>query len=274
MNLARFIRVDSLLIFWGAALGFFVPVQLAEASAIGVQGDLTPRQQLTAGEAAAGKVVVVNPSPAVPVVAQVTLRNMVPTPAGVEFQPLGSFSHSNASWLTVQPLTFQLEPGGSQPLSWTVQVPPKTEPGTYWSTLLVEPELSGLEVQPKASKVGVITVVRYAVTIITDVLGGPHAIELGQRQLVATSGSPMLELELINHGRYLEKPSVFVEAQRVGGETPPVRINAPVKALYPNSTARVEVPLGDLPQGQYSLLLVADIGDGSPIGAQYAVELR
>ncbi len=53
-----------------------------------------------------------------------------------------------------------------------------------------------------------------------------------------------------------------------------MHIEAEPKSVYPGASSTVAVPLGALPAGQYSLLLVADIGDGSPIGAQYAVELR
>lgn len=189
----------------------------------------------------------------------------------------GSDPRSNASWITFSPQRLMVPPKEIGVINYMVQVP--TDPkliGSFWSILMIEPlgkESPEVTDKPGKIQVGISTVVRYAVQIITN-LGdaGKRQIKFLDKQLIQEGKERFLKVDIENIGKGWLTPTVWVELFDEKG-TSIGRFDGGRVRIFPTCSARFKVNLSDAPKGKYSALVVADNGDDNVFGAKYQLEL-
>lgn len=191
----------------------------------------------------------------------------------------GSTFRSNAKWLTVSPSRIMIPAQETVPIYYEISVPNDLDlKGTYWSVLMIEPDLSMSEPEIKEQDgkimLGVRSVVRYAVQIITNIgRTGESNIRLIGNKLIDRGGNMILQTDIENTGdRYLS-PSVWMELYDKDGLYVG-RFSSNRQRIYPTCSVRHRLDLTDVPMGSYTVLLIIDNGDERVFGANYEMRLE
>lgn len=126
---------------------------------------------------------------------------------------------------------------------------------------------------PTERRVGIRTVVRHAVQVVTD-LGNPAPAELKvlRRNFEADASGKAFSLDVENCGQWLTRPDVSMEVFDGSGASAAKVATAKVR-LYPACSFRYRFDLTALKPGKYNALVMLDSGDESVSGVQYAFEI-
>ena len=191
----------------------------------------------------------------------------------------GSADRSNATWLSVSPNRLTIPPNGKASVFYRIQVPENPDlSGTYWSMVMIEPASKtgqqNLQDKDGKVKVGVKTVVRYGIQIVTNIGdSGSRRISFVDKKIIKSDQKKILQLDLENVGDRWLSPVVWVElydgyGNKIG------RFESAKKRIYPECSVRHQVDLSQVPQGNYKALVVVDNGDEHVFGAQYDLGLQ
>lgn len=187
----------------------------------------------------------------------------------------GSEERSNSSWISFFPSQFTLPPGESQKVSWTVTVPEEEDlRGTYWSMLMVEPAKPRVRPEARDEAVAITSVIRYGIQLSTTVgEDGEHALAFTSVQAVQKDGRTSVELHVENTGEAKLEPWMWVEVFDTEGASRG-RFHGDRRRIYPNCSVRCDIGLPELPEGQYTALIVVDNGDSHVFGSQLLLEVE
>lgn len=183
---------------------------------------------------------------------------------------------SNAGWLSVNPARTVVPPQTTVSVYYKGTAPADSNlRGTYWSMIMVEPlAVPTPEVNDEKDKVvvGIRTVMRYAVQIVTEVGAGTEALNVLEKRLVVNDGNKVLELDVINSGERVQIPTLWAEFYNEQGVSIG-RFEGGRWRIYPTCSVRYKVPLADIPPGKYTAMIVLDTGGEYVTGAQYTLEV-
>ena len=194
----------------------------------------------------------------------------------------GTTPHSNADWISVQPSYVTVPPHQAVDVTYTVHVPRSAvRPlvGTYWSMLMVEgiPKGSAESRYASAGKrkvqVGIVTRLRYAVQIATDIGGtGTRKVKFANAKAIVDASGKQLQFDLINTGERAYTPHISLELYSESGDRVATRA-ASRELTYPGTSLRQSFTLGRLPKGRYRALVIVDTGGDDVFGAQFTIAL-
>lgn len=252
---------------------------LAIGGGILVEGDLTNEFTLKPGGSAEGRIVVRNNSDA-PQQVNVSQVDYSFQADGSNFygEP-GSLARSNCKWMTVAPKRLSIPAKSTASVYFTVQVPSdQTLTGTYWSIIMVAPIAEGSLEPPKSEKgkvaVGVKTIMRYAIQIVTNIGDtGSREIKIAQKQLLTDNTGYTLQLDIKNTGERWLRPYLRVEIYDAEGALAG-RFDGERVRIYPGCSVREQVKLGQVKPGKYTALALLDNRDESVWGAQYDLDIK
>lgn len=196
------------------------------------------------------------------------------------FEEPGTVPRSNAAWITFAPSRLSLLPGENAEVSYTVSVPEDAGSGlvgSYWSVIMVEavprsaPESSAGTPGEKI-RMGVRTLLRFAVQVVTHVATGERRAEFEGTRVVATSdGGRVLEFDVVNTGELGYRLAISLELYDAEG-APAGKFEQKRGLLYPGTSLRQRFSLGEISPGTYTALVVADTGTEDVFGAQYTLK--
>ncbi|MBS3917994.1 MAG: hypothetical protein KG012_03800 [Deltaproteobacteria bacterium] len=186
----------------------------------------------------------------------------------------GEIPRSNAKWISLSPTRITIPPNQTSSVHYTVQIPENPDlKGTYWSMVMVEPMAGaspeGVEGEKGKIKLGLQTIVRYGVQIVTDIGDtGVRKIRFLDRKLLSDGGKRFLQINIENTGERWLSPLVWVEIYNEQGQSIG-RFESGKFRIYPGCSVRHKIDLTEVPKGKYKALLVADNGDEYVFGARY-----
>lgn len=194
-----------------------------------------------------------------------------------QFGEPGEMERSNADWIRINPPRLHVPPRQAATVYCVVDVPADSAlTGTFWSMIMVEedPASDGAALPLRRDQAGIRQVVRYGVQCVTQ-LGnsGTERLAIIGSRLVADEGSAdELQVDVENSGDRWAVPLAWTElynenGQRVG------RFETEAKRIFPGTSVRFRISLGDPPAGKYKAFVVLDNGDQNVIGAKYDLEL-
>ncbi len=190
-----------------------------------------------------------------------------------QFGEAGKLERSNAAWITFSPNQLEVPPHQGSRVSYEVKVPnDSTLVGTYWSMLMVEEV--GLSLDSLSNmQVGIRQVVRYGFQCVTHIGStGHHQLSFtGTRLIAEESAKKELEVDVANIGERWAVPSAWVELYDSDGHHVG-RFESERKRIFPGTSVRFQMDLGDTPSGKYKALIVLDNGDQNVFGAKYDLE--
>ncbi|EGV16389.1 hypothetical protein [Thiocapsa marina] len=190
----------------------------------------------------------------------------------------GRLPRSNAKWISLSRELVQIPPSGTERLDFEVKVPAdKGLSGTYWSMVMIEPitEASAEAAEPLPERTTRLTqVVRYGVQIVTH-LGktGEAGLVFTNPQIVKENGQRLFTIDVENTGQRWLSPGLSLELYNQSG-APVGKFEGPAKRLYPATSARFQMDLGEVPDGKYLGLVVADGTGDNLFGANVELEIE
>jgi hypothetical protein len=192
------------------------------------------------------------------------------------FGAAGELERSNAQWIKFSPHQIEVPPHQSSWISYEVQVPNDSAlVGTYWSMLMVEQtgQASDSIVRLKRNQSGIRQVMRYGIQCITHVgNSGLHRLHFTGTQLVeGENGDKELQVDVENIGQRWAAPTAWAELYNSSGGHLG-RFEAEKKRIFPGTSVRFRISLGNIPPGKYKALVVLDNGDQDVLGAKYDLD--
>ena len=250
----------------------------AGGPSIDVVGGLTRLASVKPGSTVEGKILVRNTGNA-PGDVKVFLTDYLFYADGVnKYDEPGTNPRSNAAWITFTPRQFTVPANNTVAVQYAIQVPadPKLV-GTYWSMLMIEPIPPGALDAPTNEKdkvkVGVQTVLRYGMQMITDFPDtGSCSVKFSRQQLVKEDNKLSLLLDIDNTGERYLTPAVWAELFDGQGISLG-RFEGGRLRLYPGCSGRFRIDLSQLSKSKYDALLVADNGDDHVFGTQLKLDI-
>jgi hypothetical protein len=255
-------------------LGICLTSAACPGAGIRVIGGLTREMTLQPGDRVQSKILLQNQSDR-PQQVKVFQTDYLFYASGVnDYGKPGSGPRSNATWISFAPRLITLSGRELLPIDYIVQVPQKPElAGTYWSLLMIEP-IAAEKLEPKPGAVGIDTVLRYAVQIVTNIgQTGTRALQFKDRRLALEGAPPRLQIDVENTGERWLRPLLWAEFyDHTGADLG--RFPAQQLRIYPGCSARFQFELSSLPHGDYTALVVGDNGDEYVFGARYEFTLN
>lgn len=191
----------------------------------------------------------------------------------------GSIPRSNARWISLSPVRLTVPPKETASVHYIVQVPENPDlKGSFWSMVMVEaiPETSpeSIKEEKEKVKVGIQTIMRYGIQIITNIGGtGERKIRFLDKKLISQDRKRLFQFDIENIGERSLSPVVWVELYNKDGINIG-RFESSRLRIYPGCSVRHKVDLTDVPKGRHKALVVADNGDENVFGAQYDLEME
>ena len=200
-------------------------------------------------------------------------------PASFHYESPGGHARSNASWISVAPLRFSIPPGARYLVPYTIDIPADaTLSGTFWSVLMIEPippaSPESAAAAPDQVAVGVVTLLRYAVRLVTHI-GETGAVqpEVKAVSVELRNGVPTLLLALANEATRMLRLSVWAELYDASGRLA-ARREGSGGTLFPGSSIEWQIPLTDVPRGAYTTLVLLDAGENNVYGVSISLTLE
>jgi hypothetical protein len=190
----------------------------------------------------------------------------------------GQLPRSNAAWTEVDAQTVSIPPGDWVPINYRVRVPDSLNgdplEGSYWSMIMVEavptesPQ-STLNPETGEPQYSLLQIMRYGIQVATHISGtGASILELSDSALSqGEGGSAVLSISVENTGSRMIRPEMWVELYDENGSTVGRR-DGIQNRIYPGTSVRQEVNLGELTPGNYRALIILDGGEESVFAAE------
>jgi hypothetical protein len=176
------------------------------------------------------------------------------------FYPPLSLPESASGWLSFAPSEFGLPARSGERVTYTLDVPPGTPPGTYWGVLFVEAENPETTPGQTLATFRIRTGHTFYVEVPPVELGGEIVGIFGQPP--ATPDGPyQLAIQYANTGTGLQVLSGSIDLRDAEGTS---LITIPIEqiAALPQSVRGLSAEMyGPLPAGDYFALVVINYGD-------------
>ena len=234
----------------------------AASSQVTVVGNLVQEQEAVSGAKYQGTVILRNDGTN-PVNVRAYITDYRFTADGrSEFAEGGTTARSNGQWITLSSRSIVLSPKQSTALRYAVDVPvslPDSAMGSYWSVIMIEPEISPVKRRP--GTVDIKTVTRQGVQVVTHVGHGAARITFANVKTGRdSSAQATLQFDVGNSGTRARKLRLSVDIYDEEGRL--VTSLAKQRGIvYPGCSIRQLFSLESLKKGTYSAFLVADAAD-------------
>ena len=192
----------------------------------------------------------------------------------------GDLERSNADWIELGTSTTMVPPHDAITVNYRVNVPVSTPlEGSFWSVIMVEgvpkssPESNDND--DSEESLGVIQVTRYGVQVATHIEGtGGVQLEISETALTSTpENGTMLQMSVSNNGDKMVRPDVWVELYNTEGDAKGLRDGVPHR-LYPGTSVKQSIKLGNLKPGSYRALVIMDAGDDEVFAAEFTLNIE
>jgi hypothetical protein len=177
----------------------------------------------------------------------------------------GSSERSASSWITFSPSALTTEPGRTQLVRVTANVPAKTEPGVYRTALFIQDRPDSAP--PAAGERAIHVRVRFAFTLYVIVPPVSAHPELVNIELDTSQGPPRLICEMKNTGSRHTRPLVMWSLRQDASTQVNAKGKIEATVLLPFSAFRQPYSLqrNPLAPGDYQLSVLVNFQDGQPL---------
>lgn len=245
---------------------------------ITIESRMTDEHQAKAGESYRGKILLRN-TDATPAEAKVYQTDYdFSVDKGILYGPPGRLARSNAKWTSLSREVVVIPGNSAETLDFEVKVPTGGGlSGTYWSVIMVEPiSKSSAESGAQATQATaqVRQVVRFAVQVVTHIgKTGSGELAFSNPQIVSAQDKHFLEIDVANTGQRWLIPGFWLELYSESGN-PIGKFQAEQTRLYPGTSSRIKIDLGNTPKGKYLGMVAADGTGDNLFGANVELEIK
>ncbi|CRI63720.1 conserved hypothetical protein [Thiocapsa sp. KS1] len=192
----------------------------------------------------------------------------------------GRLPRSNANWIRLSRDVVVVQPNTRERIDFEVKVPGGSADkitGTFWSMVVVEPitPASPESSDPPADRTVTIgAAMRYGVQVITQIGNtGRYNLIFTNPRIIKNDGRRIFEIDVENDGERWLRPLVWLELYTKAGQ-PIGRLQSSAKRLFPGTSERFGIDLGDTPVGSYLGLVAADGTGDNLFGANVELEIE
>jgi len=244
-----------------------------------VVGKLTHEQNLPPGQPFDGTIVLENTAESDAEVRVYQTDYWFTADGLSRYDPPGTISRSNATWLSLSDEYITIPAGQRFPLFYQGNVPSDTSlSGTYWSMIMVEP-VSDFSYDTIADadhrvRMGITTKTRYGIQVITNIGNEAEPVlEFINKDLKQTPGGPVLIIDVANTGSKVTRPKAWLEIYDGDANLIARFISKPTR-IYPDCSVRHRFNLTGIENGSYRALVILDDGTTCAYGAQYDLVIQ
>ncbi|OQX04148.1 MAG: hypothetical protein BWK73_37155 [Thiothrix lacustris] len=260
-----------------AAAALWLSVMHAPAqAAVMLSGGLTHEHNISAGQQINGVLTLQNTDNAP---AEIKLYQEDSSPEGAD----AAHQRSNKAWINLSTERVILPPGGSQNVTYTLNVPSNATEGSYWSMIEIEPVAeqsaeSQLAQQPQeknAFSVSVQQKVRYAVAVLANLGNGSANLTFAAPKVDKNAeGKRVFAMDITNTGNRYTRPNVSLEVfDNQGSEI--ASLKGESRGLVPAANKNFEIDISSLKPGNYKALLSAeDSNTGQVFGSDVSLTVQ
>ncbi len=265
---------------WVSVAFVIVASVLASPASAGVfvNSDMTQEKVATPGETYRGTIVLKNlaDTPAEAKIYQTDYR--FTADGSNEYGEPGRLPRSNARWVSLSRELVTVPPKGTELLDYEVTVPGGSSlSGSYWSLIMVEPIApdsgeSAAELPEGTARIK--QTLRYGIQVVTH-LGspGPAGLEFTNPQVIKENDQRFFAIDVENTGQRLLRPTLSLDLYSASGN-PIGKFQGIATRLFPGTSARFKIDLGNTPKGQFLGLVVADGTGDNLFGANVELEIE
>jgi hypothetical protein len=184
---------------------------------------------------------------------------------------------SIGKWVTLSTNEKILIPNEKYTLFYTIEIPEYLDPiedidyGSFWGAIMVEISEPISESYEYGIKIN--SKIRYGIQLIINI--GERIdpeIQFVDVSIVKNASLEyMVNIEIKNKGVYLVQPTLILELFNDLGESVK-KVESVFKKVYPKNCKSFQIPISDLPPGEYDGVLVADYG-GDIYGVNISLNL-
>ena len=255
-------------------IGIFLGVLVqGYAASILIPTSLTQENQVVTGQTIHGMIPIQNNGEE-KVTVRVTLADYLFNAKGESsFPSKGTCPRSNSSWLKTTKMYFEVAPHATYSFPYTIEVPSDASlEGTYWSIFLIEPVEEKNSPSDKEKSLGIQTIIRYGVQVITHIGKGSYNLKVLDKKIVQEGDKKTFTISVENPGTLMQAPVMSVElvdkeGKKVG------RFEAAKQRILPSCSVSYQVDISTIPSGNYTAMVILDHGESAFFGAQYQVEM-
>ncbi|MES2198651.1 MAG: hypothetical protein V4489_00580 [Chlamydiota bacterium] len=239
-----------------------------------VPGSLTHENNVTPKQIIQGTIPIQNTGDEIASV-QITLTDYSFNANGESFFPdKGTLARSNASWISTDKMQFNIAPHSTYSFPYSLQVPEDTSlAGSFWSIFLVESVAQKLSTPDLDKSLGVQTIIRYGVQVITHIENkGSYELKILDKKITKEAEKRIFFLSVENPGTLMQTPSLFLELVDQKGKKIE-RLEAYKQRILPNCSVTYQIDLSNIPIGTYKAMAILDHGGNSLFGAKYDLKI-
>ncbi len=241
-------------------------------------GDMTHEKDAKAGERYRQVIVLQNTDPAPVEVKLYQTDYSFSADGSTHFDPPGKMPRSNAQWVALGRDLITVPAKATERVEYEVRVPAdKGLAGTYWSMIMVEPVAKGsresAETLPE-NTTAISQVMRYGIQVVTNLgKGGQAELTFANPRLVEEEGKRLFAIDVANTGQRSLRPGLWLELYSAQG-APVGKFQGEARRLYPGTSSRYLIDLGQTPKGKYLGMVAADGKGDSLFGANVELEIK
>jgi hypothetical protein len=247
---------------------------LAAASSITVPGSLTHESTVKPKQVVQKSIPIQNNGDTKATV-KVTLSDYFFNAQGENsFPEAGSSARSNSSWIKTGETQIEIAPHSTYNFSYTVKTPddPSLE-GSYWSIFLIEPTEISMEGLEEDQSLGVHTVIRYGVQVISHIENkGNYDLKILDKKITKDNEQTTFSISTYNSGTCMQSPELAIELIDSLGKKAG-RFTASKQRIFPSCSVTYQVDLSSVPKGDYKVVALLDHGENAFFGAKYDIKL-
>jgi hypothetical protein len=257
---------------WSTYLIVFLITSMThlQSSSLLVPGALTHEKKVSLKETIESSIPIQNDGDT-PIKVRVTLSDYSFNFKGESsFPEKGSTSRSNATWIKTNKTFFEVAPHTTYSFPYTIDVPsdPSLQ-GSYWSIFLIEPVEEQLATPDQDQSLGVQTIVRYGVQVLTHIgQSGEYNLKVLNKKITKEGEKKTFFLDVDNIGTLAQSPLLTLELINSLGKKMG-RFECAKQRILPTCSTSYQVDLSTVPAGKYKAMVILDHGDGALFGAQY-----
>ncbi|MGA1864458.1 MAG: hypothetical protein ACMUHX_05300, partial [bacterium] len=260
----------KIIIIFSLLLLFSAWVRVAGAQ-INILGGLSHEKKARPGETYEGEIIIKNKGQGIEEVKIYQTDYLFSCDGGSIYGEPGKIPRSNATWIMFRPNRLKIGPKQQESVHYVVKTPiDESLAGTYWSILMIEP-ISKDSPESSQSKendvaIGVRQIFRYGIQISTHISDtGVGMLMFLDTKLLKEKEERILKVDVENIGETFLRPSLSVELFNENGAHAGKYEAGPFRT-YPGTSVRFKVDLGQIAEGIYKALVVADCGGENVFG--------
>lgn len=183
---------------------------------------------------------------------------------------------TNASWIKINTNLVTLKAKEKTEVYYEITVPNNvSEPGTYWSVIMVEPVE---EIKPNDKKEGVkiTSIIRYAIQVITDLDSEKAKPDLKFEgvKIEKEEGRKILKVAIANKGNLYCKPTVNVEIYNKKTGEKVGNFSSMASGLLPQTSKYYHIDISKISPDKYNAVLIATDEEENAFALNVELEIK